>query len=284
MTLTACGGESATGDRGTTADTAVPRTATAPGPSATGLEHVHAVAVDPGDGATMLATHTGLFRLAPGADAPVRVGDARQDTMGFTITGAGRYLGSGHPAPGTDLPPLLGLIASDDGGISWSAVSLLGEADFHVLRAADARIVGVDSVTGTLFVSDDAGATWQRRTPPAAVIDLVIDPARPDTLVAATGDGMATSRDAGATWTALGGEPGYLAWPAPDMLYRAGADGAVAVSADRGRTWTPRGTIGRAPAAFSAANPTRLLAATHDGRLIESRDAGARWRTVADLG
>lgn len=284
MTLTACGGDSATGERGTSANAAAAPTATTPEPAATGLEHVHAVAVDPGDGATMLATHTGLFRLAPGANAPVRVGDGRQDTMGFTVTGPGRYLGSGHPAPGTDLPALLGLISSDDGGASWSAVSLLGEADFHVLRAADARIVGVDSVTGTLFVSDDAGATWQTRTPPAAVIDLMIDPARPDTLVAATGDGMAASRDAGVTWTALGGEPGYLAWPAADTLYRAGADGTVAVSADRGRTWTRRGTTGQVPAAFSAPDRTRLLAATHDGRLIESRDGGAAWSTVAELG
>jgi hypothetical protein len=64
-----------------------------------------------------------------------RVGDSYQDTMGFTVVGPNRFLGSGHPAT-DDLPPLLGLIESTDAGKTWEHVSLLGEADSHVLRSA----------------------------------------------------------------------------------------------------------------------------------------------------
>src|SRR3712207_8020737 len=56
--------------------------------------------------------------------------------------------GSGHPDARDDLPPLLGLIRSDDGGRAGEPVSLLGEAHFHVLRTAGDRIYGVNSADG----------------------------------------------------------------------------------------------------------------------------------------
>lgn len=249
----------------------------------TGLEHVHAVGVDPADAAVMIATHAGLFRLGNGESTPVRVGELQQDTMGFTVVGPGRYLGSGHPDLRTDLPASLGLIASDDGGHTWESVSLLGEADFHILRARGARVVGVDSHTGDIFTSDNRGRTWTRRTPPAELVDLVIDPGRTDAFVASTQTGLLTSRDAGATWTARGGGPGYLAWPARDVLYRVGTDGTVRLSADGGRTWTVRTALGTAPAALAAIDRTRVLVATHDRQLLESLDGARTWTTRAAL-
>jgi hypothetical protein len=39
------------------------------------------------------------------------------------------------------LPPNLGLIESRDGGETWKNVSLLGQADFHVLESAGRRII-----------------------------------------------------------------------------------------------------------------------------------------------
>ncbi len=56
--------------------------------------HVHAVAVDPGDGALLLATHEGLIEVGPeGELAPT--GPAI-DLMGFTVIGPDHYLASGH--------------------------------------------------------------------------------------------------------------------------------------------------------------------------------------------
>jgi hypothetical protein len=83
-------------------------------------QHIHGLGIKPADGALMIATHSGLFRAAKGAQTAEPVGDRRQDTMGFTVVGPNRFLGSGHPDPRDDLPPLLGLIRSDDGGRKWT--------------------------------------------------------------------------------------------------------------------------------------------------------------------
>jgi hypothetical protein len=113
-------------------------------PADPGPVHVHGLGVNPADGALFIATHTGLYRVEPGERKAERVGGSYQDTMGFTIVGANRFLGSGHPdineAREENLPSLLGLIESTDEGESWQPISLSGEADFHVLRFAGERV------------------------------------------------------------------------------------------------------------------------------------------------
>ena len=108
-------------------------TAPAP-PSDPGLIHVHGLGRNPADGALMVATHTGLFRVAPDSATAQRVADNHQDTMGFSVVGPDHFLGSGHPGS-TDDPPFLGLIESRNGGAQWRPISLRGEVDFHVLEA-----------------------------------------------------------------------------------------------------------------------------------------------------
>lgn len=63
------------------------------------ITHVHGLGVDPGDGALIVATHYGTFRMRAGGGSE-RIGDSLQDTMGFTVVGWGRFLGSGHPESG----------------------------------------------------------------------------------------------------------------------------------------------------------------------------------------
>ena len=130
-----------------------------------GPVHVHGLGINPADGALYIATHTGLWRVAPGAQTATRVADRYQDTMGFTVLDANSFLGSGHPdlkeAREEGLPPLLGLIESQDAGNTWRSISLLGEADFHVLRSAGDRIYGFDATNVRLMASEDAGRTWR---------------------------------------------------------------------------------------------------------------------------
>lgn len=59
--------------------------------------HVHGLGIDPADGSLFVATHTGLFRTPAGEQRAIRVADRYQDTMGFTVVGPNRFLGSGHP-------------------------------------------------------------------------------------------------------------------------------------------------------------------------------------------
>jgi hypothetical protein len=241
-----------------------------------GVQHIHGLGVNPADESLMIATHTGLFRAGAEETEATRVGDRRQDTMGFTVVGPDRFLGSGHPDARDELPPLLGLIRSDDAGRSWDSVSLLGEADFHVLRASGRRIYGFDATNARLLTSDDAGRSWERRTPPAAVFDLTIDPADPARVVASTEAGVFLSVDAGRTWRPLARDrAGLLAWTRSALVLVEGS-GAVNASPSPGRRFERVGQIGGQPAAL-AADGDDLYVALHTNEVKRSSDSGRSW-------
>jgi hypothetical protein len=256
-----------------------------PGPAIEdpGPVHVHGLGVNPADGALFIATHTGLFRAACGERRAKRVADRYQDTMGFTVTGPDRFLGSGHPDGREDLPPFLGLIRSTDAGRSWRPVSLLGERDFHVLEAAGDRIYGYgsdfDSQRASLLVSDDGGRRWEERTPPEPLISLAIDPRDPDHVVASGARGTYSSGDAGHSWRPLGVDPGLMAWTRR-ALCRVGGDGLVSCSSDSGRGWEMVGAVDGQPAAFDSAGD-ELYVALHDGTIKRSVDDGETWAVRA---
>ncbi|MEX2049528.1 MAG: hypothetical protein WEB90_08125 [Gemmatimonadota bacterium] len=242
-----------------------------------GPVHVHGLGIDPADGALFIATHTGLFRVAEGSRKAVRVGDRYQDTMGFSVIGPSRFIGSGHPdVRDRDLPPLLGLIESTDAGKTWTPVSLLGEADFHVLRSAGRRVYGYDATNGRLLASADGGREWKELPRPAPLVDLAPDPGDPQRLVATGEGGLYASRDGGESWQRLDPIVALLAWPAPKRLYLLDGSGAVFVSADGGGNLTRRGEIGGEPAALLAVED-ELYAALHDGTIKRSTDGGATW-------
>lgn len=246
-----------------------------------GPVHVHGLGINPADRALFIATHTGLFRVGQGAGEAVRVGDSLQDTMGFSVVGENQFLGSGHPDLRTDLPPLLGLIESTDEGRTWEPVSLLGEADFHVLRSAGLRVYGYDSSRDRLLVSEDAGRTWDEGERPAPLVDLAVDPTdERHVLSAAASDlaqGLYESRDGGQSWERVSDVVGYLAWPAPDDLFLVDGSGDVLTSSDEGRTFDRRGSIGGRPASFLGSAPDELYVALHDGTIKRSVDGGATW-------
>lgn len=243
--------------------------------------HVHGLGVNPADGALFVATHTGLFRAPQGKMRARRVADRFQDTMGFTVTGPDRFLGSGHPDGREGLPPFLGLIRSTDAGRTWQPVSLLGERDFHVLEAAGPRVYGYgsdfESRQASLLVSDDGGRSWEERTPPEPLLSLAIDPGDPDRVVASGEGGIHASTDAGQGWRPFGDTPGMLAWPEQDALFLVGLDGSVARSSDAGRTWSSVGRVDGQPAAFDSAGGD-LYVALHDGTVVRSRDGGRSWQ------
>lgn len=243
--------------------------------------HVHALGIDPADGSLFIATHTGLWRVDEDETKAERVGDLYQDTMAFTVAGPSRFLGSGHPdlreAREKKLPPHLGLIASTDGGETWESISLLGEADFHILRFAGERVFGYDATNDRLMASDDGGESWAERSRPAPLVDLVIDPGSPDHLVASSELGLHESSDGGSSWSPLFQGGGLLAWPAPERLYLVLAGGLVFSSVDGGRSFQQVGSLGGEPAALLALSGPELYAALHDGTILRSADGGASW-------
>ncbi len=247
-------------------------------PSSTdGPVHVHGLGVNPADAALFIATHTGLWRLGTDAETSTRVGESRQDTMGFTIVGSNAFLGSGHPELREDLPPLLGLIESTDAGATWRSVSLLGEADFHVLRSTGDRLYGYDATGGRLLVSGDRGRTWIELEAPGSLLDLAVDPSDSERLVAASDRGLHVSRNGGRSWDPVATAPRLLAWPTVGRLYLAGAAGEVFVSTDGGSTVESVGSVGAEPAALLAVGSDELYVALHDGTIRYSDDGGVTW-------
>jgi hypothetical protein len=260
-------------------------------PSEPGAGHVHGLGINPSDGALFMATHTGLFRVGRDEQEAKRVGTRLQDTMGFTVAGPNRFLGSGHPdireAREKNLPPLLGLIESTDAGASWNPVSLLGEADFHVLRFAGERVYGYDASNDRLLASVNRGRTWDELDKPGPLIDFAAAPDSPLRLIASSAGGLAEglfeSRDGGRNWRQISRALGLIAWPTTKRLYLVGGEGRIYFSADAGRALAPRGEIGGQPAAFTAEGPVELYAAVHDGTIKRSSDGGATWEMRTTL-
>jgi len=258
-------------------------TDTMPAPEDPGPLHVHALAVDPeNDDAVLAATHTGLFRLD--GDGQERVSEHWHDLMAFAVVDDGVLVASGHPALDAehlrvpDRPPHLGLVRSDDGGRSWTAVSLLGEADFHALVVAEGLLFGAEATTGRLLASADGGRSWQDRSP-VALVSLA---ARPDgqLLVGSTSDGVVRSDDGGWTWMPVMTGPAVLAATESGFV-AADPDGQVKLSFD-GVTWQRVGRLPSAPEALLV-DPGRLYAWTAEHRLLVSDDAGASWHPrIAD--
>lgn len=244
------------------------------------VEHVHGLGINPANGALYIATHSGVFRSPEGSQKAEPVGEGLQDTMGFTIVGADHFLASGHPGPGEDGPPNLGLISSTDGGESWKEVSLGGEADFHALRSAHDRVYGYDATGDRLMVSGDDGESWAERTRPAAILDLAIDPTDAKRIVASTERGLSLSDDDGRSWGSIGPRDaiGFLAWPVEERLYLVDAQGDVRMSANGGRRWKRVGEIGGQPAALVAESESELYAALPDGTVVGSTDSGSSWK------
>jgi hypothetical protein len=248
-----------------------------------GPVHVHGLGVNPVDGALMVAAHTGLWRLPARGIRPVRVGDSRQDTMGFAVVGPDHFLASGHPEfalAGDEFAPHLGLIESDDGGRSWNGVSMAGEADFHTLRLVGERIFGINARTGQLLISRDRGKSWVGMMTPTPLVDIVVSPAKSDVWVAVGEDGLYGTSDDGASWARFNGMRGLLAWPDPRSLFVVTLDGIVHVSRDAGIRFDSLSRVAT-PRALLATDANTLYVAAHDGAIYVSHNGGQSWQLRA---
>lgn len=241
------------------------------------MEHVHGLGIDPADGTLYAATHFGLFRVLAVGGAE-RVGDTAQDTMGFTVVGAGRFLGSGHPEVGDqDLPPLLGLIESSDAGRQWNSVSLLGAVDFHALVFRHGTVYGYDATSGRFMTSTDR-ASWDQRSQVSGLVSFAVDPADAEHIVATTTQGLLVSRDGGRTW-GLADSPlmAFVSWSEDGQLAGIDPTGKVYVSADSGTSWSAAGELNGQPQALLVIDAQTLIAAI-DGGIYASTDGGATWQ------
>jgi hypothetical protein len=260
--------------------------------SGTASPAINSVTVDPGDGTILVGSGPSLFRIAPGAKEAERLTGKLTAPQGegtvsgnlvVRFAGAGDLLASGHPQEGA-LPENLGLIRSSDHGDNWKSVDG-PEADYHELEIAGDLIVAVNAESPDIQVSRDGGRSWESRTPPAAPIDVVIDPGDARHWAVSTEQGTFFSGDGGGSWrprdTTFGAR---LIWPAHDALYSIDRNGGVRVSPDGGRSWDERGEVGGLPSEVTAGRQKELLAAVVGGKIRRSRDGGRTWTTLTTLG
>ena len=249
--------------------------------------YVNALDLDPKDGALLLTTNKGFFRIDPDKDTvePVK-GTASSGSksapvgtfLELKVVGPGRYVGSGHPDTKA-LPSYLGYMESDDAGKTWQVVSRLGTADLHKIVLLHDRMYAFDAVLGALLISKDGGRTFEEQfTPRGLIIDFEVDPDDPDRILAATEQELFRSDDGGKGWRGISPGDGIrLAWPAADALYRADKDGKVQRSRDGGGVWEPAGAVSGEPYKFKSTGPEELLLALSDGTVMKTDDGGKSW-------
>ncbi|NKY38026.1 exo-alpha-sialidase [Cellulomonas septica] len=243
-------------------------------------EHVHGVAIDPGDGRVYLATHEGLF-LRDGSGW-TSVGPVI-DLMGFTAAGPGHFYASGHPGAGVDLPNPVGLIESTDAGETWQPLSRQGVSDFHAMTASQEGVVAFD---GSRLESTGDGTTWRPLPVPVPPFAMGVSPDGA-TLVVTSESGPVRSTDGGAQWEKIADVPllQVVAWADDDTVVGVTPDGVVAVSEDRGATWEQKAEVEGPPQALAAVRASdgslRVVVITQGGAL-ESRDLDAGFAPLSD--
>ncbi len=264
-------------------------------PSQDGLEVAHVHGIEYVDGKVHLASHHGLAVGTPSGKSWdwAYSSDERFDLMGFTVDSAGIFYASGHPSdPRAYGGTMLGLRKSMDQGVTWEQMSYKGRADFHSLTAVpDAPGHLIAWWQGSILNSTDGGRTWSNQTsPPATTYALA---ATAETVWAGTMYGLYRSENGGRNWTAAG-LTAAVASVAVSLdgttmfaseLAREG--GVTWVSRDGGTSWDEmRGhAILRntgAPIVFviDRANAQHAFASDGGGTVIETKDAGATWKTV----
>jgi hypothetical protein len=281
LALAACGGGGAASNAG---DVSTPQP---------GETDVLSMAVDPSDGTLLLATSPALYRLAPGARTPDRLGAPEMSAPAGTgplrdlvlrFAGPGDLIASGHSAGGS-LPNVVGLISSPDRGKTWREVSGMNSADYHEIEITPGLLVGLRADNSVIYASRDGGRTFKQRTPPAEAppIDVSVDPTDAKLWAVSTEQGTYVSMNEGGSWRLRDSTFGpRLAWTA-DGLYAVGRDGKVRRSADGGRSWQERGTVGAGPRELVADARGELFAAVPGGEVRASRDGGTTWKTIARI-
>lgn len=159
--------------------------------------HIHAVSIDGGD--VLVGAHYGLFRFSDESGWN-QMGD-EFDVMGLTVTGEA-ILVSGHPGEGFAFPDPLGLLASTDGGQSWSARSLTGGVDFHFLTSAGDTLIGFDATNGRMLHSSNRGQSWDEMSLPP-LSGLAMNPSNPNELVIVSEGVGLVSFDSGDTFSEI---------------------------------------------------------------------------------
>ncbi|MGH7256412.1 MAG: WD40/YVTN/BNR-like repeat-containing protein [Nitrospirales bacterium] len=196
----------------------------------------------------------------------------------------------------------MGIYETEDGGDSWyKRMDGMKEVLMVVSLTLDPTRPPImyAGTSGGVYKSKNWGRWWDKANnglvPPEMikssralnVTAIQVDPHEPDTVYAATLDGLYKSTDAADAWTRMGAElPDQMIsamlvdYSRPGHLYLATRKG-VFVSDDRGRRWRPINegleSLNIRSLAQSRIDPNLIYAGTNGSGLYRSTDAGQTW-------
>jgi hypothetical protein len=240
------------------------------------LGEINALAVRD-DGALLIATSTGVYRLGADDDAVDRLGDVRWNVRALALAGDDALLASGNSTRRDPQPARLGLQRSDDGGAQWRGDAFAGKTAFDKIVAAGSWIYALDRPRGVIMISSDRGRNWRKVSRPDVIVDLAVDPSDPQRVIVSERFLSFSSRDGGRRWSELGVGSMLLAWPTSKTLYAVVSEGEVWLSRDRGVSWAAVGELALIPIAFAAGSQGGLYAALSDGTILHSGQGGSGW-------
>jgi photosystem II stability/assembly factor-like uncharacterized protein len=177
------------------------------------------------------------------------------------------------------------LLISNDRGISWSVRAQLGSYDLKQFAVHGDTIVAITGI-GSVLVSNDGGEKWQARDKSIGALAAVV----------AVGDAtfiaideilnvLRRSDDGGTTWQSTASEmpsmPVALSSVNAGRVLAVAADGSVFSSTDLGRSWQPHRERAAPNLRVIVADGQHTIAAGDAGVLLESRDGGDAWQTLA---
>jgi photosystem II stability/assembly factor-like uncharacterized protein len=248
-------------------------TAVGSGQSIGAISHIHSVRAF-GD-QVILGTHEGLFRYVNQKTVQL-MGPEIFDIMGLAVFGKKLYA-SGHPGPGSKLPEPVGLILSTDSGKSWKKLGLQGEVDFHLLESAGADMYGVDSGSGNLLYSNNAGKKWTSRGK-NVVSDIAVNPAKVGSALALRDGKLISTQNSFTKMRNVNSTPAFtsLDWITGSLLASGGK--SLYRSTDSGMSWKKLSDFPED--ASTVTQSAKIIAVVAGNSIYKSTDGGKTFKKM----
>ena len=248
-------------------------TAVGSGQSIGTISHIHSVRAF-GD-QVILGTHEGLFRYVDQKTVQL-MGPEIFDIMGLAVFGKKLYA-SGHPGPGSKLPEPVGLLLSTDSGKSWKKLGLQGEVDFHLLESAGADMYGVDSGSGNLLYSNNAGKKWTGRGK-NVVSDIAVNPAKVGSALALRDGKLISTQNSFTKMRNVNSTPAFtsLDWITGSLLASGGK--SLYRSTDSGMSWKKLSDFPED--ASTVTQSAKIIAVVAGNSIYKSTDGGKTFKKM----
>lgn len=237
------------------------------------LSHVHSVRAF-GD-QVFLGTHEGLFRYVD-EKTVLLIGKEIFDVMGLAVLNKKLYA-SGHPGSASKLPQPVGLLSSSDGGKGWKKLGLQGEVDFHLLETAGADMYGVDSSSGDLLYSSNAGKKWTSRSK-NLVSDIAVNPGKVGSALALRDGKLISTQNSFTKMRAVDSALTFssIDWLSDSLLATSGK--SLYRSGDSGLTWKKMSDFPEA--ASTVTQSSKIIAVVAGNSIYKSKDGGKTFKKM----